>query len=242
MSHPLEYNYGVMNNKHTEIAFILDRSGSMQPLMESAISGFNDLLRDQTKAPDEARFTLVLFDDQYEVPMHAIPIAEAVELDTSTYVPRGSTALLDAVGRTIDELGSRLAAMSKKDRPGKVIVAILTDGLENASQKYTWQDISTKISHQRDTYQWEFLFLGANQDAIATAAEMSIESASAMTYVHDSHGTKSSQRALSRKFTAMRTSGKKDAMSEDVRADLEAPLSKIGEEEDRKSRGEGRGE
>lgn len=225
-----------MNKQLTEIAFILDRSGSMQSQLEAAISGFNTFLRDQRETPGEARFTLVLFDDQYEVPFHSIPIAEAVELDASTFVPRGSTALLDAVGRTIEDLGDRLSKTPEQDRPGQVIVAILTDGLENASEKFSWNDISQKIRHQRDTYRWEFLFLGANQDAIATASQMNIAACSAMPFVHDSHGTSSAQKAMSRKVRAMRMAASGQKMSPTLQEDLAAPLSTIGEEEDRKSR------
>jgi len=227
-----------MKNQLTEIAFVLDRSGSMQSQLEAAISGFNDFLREQRSAPGEARFTLVLFDDQYEVPCNAIPIAEAVELDTSTFVPRGSTALLDAVGRTIDDLGGRLAATAEESRPGQVILVILTDGLENASEKYTWKDISKKIKHQRDTYRWEFLFLGANQDAIATASQMNIAAGSAMSYVQDSHGILSAHKTTNRKVRAMRAAASGKPMDALAQADLAASLSQIGEEEDRKSREE----
>src|SRR6478736_708029 len=116
-----------MNKSLTEIAFILDRSGSMQSMVEPAISGFNRLLREQQQVPGQARFTLVLFDDCYELPINSVPIAEVVELDTASFVPRGSTALLDAIGRTIDDLGKKLGALPEADRPGQVIVAILTD-------------------------------------------------------------------------------------------------------------------
>ncbi len=230
-----------MNKQLTEIAFILDRSGSMQSQLEAAISGFNTFLRDQREAPCEARFTLVLFDDRYEVPFQAIPITEAVELDTTTFVPRGSIALLDAVGRTIDELGNRLSGTPEENRPGQVIIAILTDGLENASEKYSWKDISLKIRHQRDTYRWEFLFLGANQDAIATAAQMNIAVGGAMSFVHDSHGTSSAQKAMSRKVRAMRVAASGQTMSSSLREDFMVPLSQLGEEEDRKSRDQEKG-
>lgn len=101
-----------MNDQLTEIAFILDRSGSMQALVEPAIAGFNRLLREQQQEPGSARFTLVLFDDRYEVAVKSLPISEVVELDTTTFVPRGGTALLDAIGYTIDGLGKRLAPRS----------------------------------------------------------------------------------------------------------------------------------
>ncbi|MFZ4780293.1 MAG: vWA domain-containing protein, partial [Terrimicrobiaceae bacterium] len=141
-----------MNKNLTEIAFILDRSGSMAPVTEAAITGFNVFLRDQQKTEGQARLTLVLFDNEYLVPLDSIPVQEAVALDTTTYVPRASTALLDAIGTTIDRVGARIAAMPEPDRPGQVIVAILTDGYENSSEKFTWKDISHKILEQTNTY------------------------------------------------------------------------------------------
>jgi hypothetical protein len=108
-----------------------------------------------------AKLTLILFDDEYLAPIDALPVAEILPLDNESYVPRGSTALLDAIGRTIDELGARLASLPEQDRPMQVIVAILTDGLENSSQNYTWQKIADAIKQQSEQYRWTFLFLGA---------------------------------------------------------------------------------
>jgi len=113
-----------MNKNLTEIAFILDRSGSMASVTEAAITGFNEFLRNQQKTEGQARLTLVLFDNEYLVPLDGVPVQEAVALDTTTYVPRASTALLDAIGTTIDLLGTRLSAMAESARPGQVIVAI----------------------------------------------------------------------------------------------------------------------
>lgn len=227
-----------MNNNLTEMAVVLDRSGSMQSCVEAAISGFNTFLRDQRAQPGEARITLVLFNDQYETPWGTIPLAEATELDTTTYVPRGSTALLDAIGRTIDDCGARLAAMPEEERPATVLVAILTDGLENSSRQFTWKDISEKIALQRDTYKWEFLFLGANQDAIATAAQISIGAHMSASYAADAAGSTSSFRSTSRKMSALRFRGLPQNMTPAMQADLDAPLTKIQEEEDAKLRGE----
>ena len=225
-----------MNKNLTEIAFILDRSGSMAPVTEAAITGFNEFLRDQQKTEGQARLTLVLFDNEYLVPLDCIPVQEAVALDTTTYVPRASTALLDAIGSTIDRVGARIAAMPEPDRPGQVIVAILTDGYENSSQKFTWKDISHKILEQTNTYKWQFLFLGANQDAIATAANLSIAAANASTYVGDNGGTYSSHKAMSRKTTAMRKMSSGARMSVQERKDTAAPLSEIVAEEDAEGR------
>ena len=224
-----------MNPHLTEIAFILDRSGSMEAMVEPAISGFNRLLREQQQTPGSARFTLVLFDDQYEVPVQSQPIAEVVELDVTTYVPRGSTALLDAIGRTIDDLGVKLGATPEADRPGQVIVAILTDGMENASSHFTWRQVSARIRHQTDTYQWKFLFLGANQDAIATAGRLSIEAVDSTNFAMDAHSYDSSKGALSRKISAIRRrqQGASDAATLN---DAVASLEGLREEEERKGR------
>src|SRR5438874_12932268 len=122
-----------------------------------------------------------------------------------------------------------------RERPGQVIVAILTDGLENASQRFTWKEIAGKIKNQTDTYKWIFLFLGANQDAIATAANLSIAANNAATYVADAAGSKAGQAAFSRKMSAQRRASK-DSASVSERLDAEAPLTQIVSEEDRKTR------
>ena len=222
-----------MNTNLTEIAFILDRSGSMEPLVEQTIAGFNQFLRDQQALPGQARFTLVLFDDRIETPVDAVPVAEVVALDTKTYTTRGCTALLDAIGHTIDTVGARLAATPEADRPGKVIVAILTDGLENASERYSMADINQRITHQREVYQWEFLFLGANQDAIATASTMGIQTHNSATFAADETGVRACVSSLSRKSSAIRRQGMNIHTAEDA-ADLEKSTTDILREEEAK--------
>ena len=223
------------NAYYSDIAFVLDRSGSMKSCQQAAIDGFNQFLADQQKTDGLAKLTLVLFDDEYLVPISSIPAEEVVSLTDETYQPRGCTALLDAIGQTIDDLGQRLAALAEKDRPGQVIVAILTDGLENASQRFTWKEIAGKIKNQTDTYKWIFLFLGANQDAIATAANLSIAANNAANYVADAAGSKAGQAAFSRKMSALRRASM-DSASISERLDAEAPLTQIVSEEDRKTR------
>lgn len=223
------------NPNYTEIAFILDRSGSMQSCRDAAIQGFNAFLADQQKVEGLAKLTLVMFDDEYLVPVSSVPVQEVLPLTHETFVPRNCTALLDAIGQTIDDLGHRLSALAEKDRPGQVIVAILTDGLENASQRFTWKEISGKIKHQTDIYKWIFLFLGANQDAIATAANLSIAANNAATYVADAAGSKASHAAFSRKVRSLRRASMEIASVSD-RLDAEAPLSQVVSEEDRKTR------
>lgn len=225
---------GRMNLHLTEIVFVLDRSGSMGSVAGSAVAGFNEFLHDQQALPGQARFTLVLFDDEYLLAADAVPVAEVAHLDAGTYVPRGSTALLDAIGLTVDSLGRRLATTPEPERPAKVIVAILTDGHENASHRYSSADIAGRIRHQRDKYGWEFLFLGANQDAIATAAQMDIAPANAATFTADVAGAKASFKASSRKAAALRQMAFQpgDMPPED----LYRPLSEIHAEEDRAER------
>lgn len=227
---------GGMNKNLAEIAFILDRSGSMDSVADAAIEGFNHFLRDQQDAPGLARLTLVLFDDEYLVPVRSLPVAEVVPLDRETYVPRNTTALLDAIGRTIDELGNRLSQTPEAERPGTVVVAILTDGLENASTRYSWQDISKRIRHQTDFYKWQFLFLGANQDAIATAAQISISAQNSATYAADAIGTRSSHRSTSRKVRGLRAKAAGVATISES-ADAEASLERLVSEEDNEERG-----
>ncbi|MGV3533077.1 MAG: vWA domain-containing protein [Chthoniobacteraceae bacterium] len=226
-----------MNKDLTEIAFILDRSGSMGSIARDAIAGFNQFLTDQQSAPGQARLTVVLFDDEYQLHVDQVPVAEVLPLDGSTYVPRGSTALLDAIGRTIDNLGKRLGATPEDQRPGKVIVAILTDGQENASHEYSWRAVSRRIRHQTDKYAWEFLFLGANQDAIATCAQLSIAPQNASNWTADGVGAAAGSAALSRKTRVFRSINAGIATPEE-RACAEAPMEELVQEEDRKRRGE----
>ncbi len=170
------------------------------------------------------------------MPVRNLPVHEVIPLDGNTYVPRRTTALLDAVGRTIEELGQTLAAMAESDRPGQVIVAILTDGLENASQRFSWNAVAELIKQQTEQYKWTFLFLGANQDAIATAAQMSIAAANVATYTADAKGSRASCVSFSRKLRAMRHHHIGVATQQE-QADAAAPMSQIVQEEDRKERG-----
>jgi hypothetical protein len=219
-----------MNPNSSHLTFVLDRSGSMEAMTGDAIEGFNALLREQQAIPGHATLTLLLFDDRFESPADFLPIAEVVPLDCETYVPRASTALLDAIGHAIDTTGSRLAAMPESDRPGTVIVAILTDGHENASQRFTWHDIAAKIRHQEEHYSWKFLFLGANQDAIATAAQIGLSADQAATYDASGKGLHASYKTSGRKISAFRRKAAGDQSAEVLR-DAEASTRTLYDEE-----------
>jgi hypothetical protein len=190
----------------TDITIILDRSGSMASVAHDTIGGFNTFLRDQQQVPGKATLTLNQFDDICERVLDAVDIGKAKALDQTTFVPGGSTALLDAIGTSIQDTGKRLETMAEYDRPQKVICVIITDGEENSSKKFTQQQINDMISEQRDKYQWQFVFLGANQDAISSASSIGINAANAMTYANNTQGVASSYGSLSRNLTACRMS------------------------------------
>ena len=195
-----------MNIELTEIAVVLDRSGSMKSMAIEAVGGMNAFLESQQKLPGEAKLTLVLFDHEYIVAHSRRPIKEVPPLDDHTYVPRGSTALLDAIGRTINTIGERLDKTPYAERPGKVIVAILTDGLENASQEFKPKQIRSMIEHQREKYSWEFIYLGANQDAIEVGETIGIASGCAVTFNETPEGASEAFAAVNHTIGAYRAS------------------------------------
>lgn len=193
-----------MKPNYTDINIVLDRSGSMQSIKADTIGGFNAFLEQQKSTPGEATITLAQFDDVYEVVYRAIPLQQAPELNDQTFVPRSATALLDAIGRTINETGIRLAQMAERDRPSHIIFVILTDGEENASQEFSAAQINQMIRHQTDLYKWEFVFLGANQDAITTASNLGMKAGQAMTYAASPQGTQAAFKAMSRNLARFR--------------------------------------
>jgi uncharacterized protein YegL len=164
-----------MKEKYHEIICIIDRSGSMEAIKSDAIGGFNSFIEGQRKFDGEAALTLVLFNDDYKIVYDRRDLQTVPFLNNTTYVPGGTTAMLDAIGRTIDSVGERLSDTPEEDRPEKVIVSILTDGLENASKEYTYEQIGSRIKRQKEKYNWEFIFLAANQDAVASAKMISID-------------------------------------------------------------------
>jgi len=164
-----------MKENLCEIVCIIDRSGSMARIKDDAIGGFNAFIQGQREVPGDAIVTYVQFDHDYEVVFAAKPLQQVGPIDGKIYVPRGQTALLDAIGRTISEVGARLSTMAETDRPGKVIVVILTDGHENFSREMTLSRVREMIQHQQDKYGWKFVFLGAEPSVFSDAAAMGID-------------------------------------------------------------------
>ena len=179
----------------------------MQSIASDVIGGFNGFLAEQQRQVGDCRLTLIQFDDQYEVVYAAEPIAHASRLTEDLFQPRGSTALLDAIGRTIDGTGGRLAALSEDERPDRVMLVIITDGLENASSDFTRAQIFSMISTQRDVFHWSFLFLAANQDAIAEGAKVGIGAQQSLNFSATGAGVRAAARRVSRAVSSLRSSG-----------------------------------
>ncbi len=186
-----------MNKNLTEMVFILDRSGSMSGLEADTIGGYNSLIEKQKQEDGEAAVTTVLFDDQYEMIHDHADIKKVKPMSNKTYYARGCTALLDAIGKTINHVGNRYKYAPDSEVPGKTMVVIITDGYENASKEFQIDKVRGMIEHQKEKYNWEFLFLGANIDAVQTAGTFGIAPDRAVTYEADSEGTKMNFKAVS---------------------------------------------
>ena len=170
-----------MRNDLTDMTVVLDRSGSMASCKDDAEGGLNHLVQEQKKQPGHALYTLVQFDTEYEFVHRAIPLRD---VPPCRLVPRGSTALLDAVGRAIAETGERLHQTPEPERPGLVVFVIVTDGQENSSHEFSKMKIKEMIELQQGVYKWQFTFLGANQDAFAEAGGMGIHVDGALNYAN----------------------------------------------------------
>jgi len=173
----------------TAIAVIIDASGSMMGLTLDTIGSFNQFLTEQQALPGEAAFSLCTFNTHNSLMHDFVPLASASQLTTFSYRCNGGTALLDAMGTTIDSLGAKLAAMPEEERPSKVIVLVITDGEENSSHQFTADQVRAKVTLQRETYNWEFVFMGANIDAIATGHTMGFTAANSLNYDASAFGT-----------------------------------------------------
>lgn len=185
-----------MRNDLTDITVVLDRSGSMDAIKSDMEGGFNTFIEEQRKVPGECRVTLVQFDSEnpYEVVYQNRHVREVTPLNLS---PRGATPLRDALGRAIEDTGARLRNMPEAERPGLVIVVVITDGLENASKEWSREAVRAAVKRQENDYAWKFVYLGANQDAITEASKIGIAAHSALSYNANPESVGSSYSALS---------------------------------------------
>ena len=203
----------------TELVFILDRSGSMSGLETDTIGGFNSMLAQQKKEAGEALVSTVLFANDSTVIHDRLPLSEVPPLTEKEYFTCGCTALLDAVGGTIHHIGNIHKYARREDVPEKTMFIITTDGYENASRRYSYETVRRMIERQKEKYGWEFLFLGANIDAVETAKHFGISEDRAVNYHSDSVGTRLNYEVVSCAITSMRSGA---PMSADWKAPIEA--------------------
>ena len=171
------------------LIFCIDRSGSMSSIKNDMIGGFNQFIKQQLEANiGECRVFAYKFDDTYEVMFEDVDLKDVPILDTNNYVPRGMTALYDAMAITIDNVGARLASMKEEDRPEKVLVVTITDGEENSSRKFGQLDVANRVKHQQEVYNWSFAYIGANQDSWAVGHSIGYVKGTTLDYTANTAG------------------------------------------------------
>lgn len=212
-----------MANNKLELVFILDRSGSMGGLESDTIGGFNSMLEKQKNEEGQVIVTTVLFDNRYELLHDRIDIRAISPITEKEYYVRGNTALLDAIGYTIDKIGNVQKVSAPDMRADKVLFVITTDGMENSSHNFTASDIRYMIERQRERYGWEFIFLGANIDAIATARHYGIDPDRAARYHSDKLGTQFNYDAINKAVSDLRS---KDEIDKDWKSGIDADFKK----------------
>ncbi|MBQ7150785.1 MAG: VWA domain-containing protein [Synergistaceae bacterium] len=198
----------------TEVVFILDRSGSMSGLESDTIGGFNSMLEKQRKEDGEAYISTVLFDHVSEVLHDRVPIEKIEPMTEKQYYVRGNTALLDAIGGAIRHIANIHKYARDEDRPEKTLFVIITDGKENASCNYSYARVKEMIENEKNDYGWEFLFLGANMDAVGEAKMFGIDSRRAVRYHSDRSGTRTNYRVLSKAVSSMRKARSREETDE----------------------------
>lgn len=192
------------------IALVIDKSSSMYGLRKDTIGGVNSFLDEQRKQEGEVLATLVLFSTKYDVAYNMVPIQNVQNLCEDTYIPGGMTALRDAMGTAIDEMGSALRNLPESEKPEKVIVVTMTDGEENSSKEYSSKRLAEMIKHQKDKYSWEFVFLGADESAFEVGASFGIDSNNSAVYGASTVGTRNLFKNVSKGLSRMRSGDKTD--------------------------------
>lgn len=205
----------------TELVFILDKSGSMTGLEQDTIGGYNSMLEKQKQVEGDCVITTVFFDNEYELFHDRIDIKAVHKITDKDYFVGGSTALLDAMGRTIQKIARVQASTAEDYRAEKVLFVIITDGEENSSREYDYRKIKALVEKQKKKYHWEFIFLGANMDAIKTASRFGIAGDRAIDYLADSKGTELNFEMMSNTVASYRQKGYVDeSYIEEIRRDV----------------------
>lgn len=223
-----------MMHNYTHITILLDVSSSMEGLRRATVDGYNEFVGSHKAAIGHATLTQVQFNDDYMEHLAMAPISTVPDMQMRDYVPRGTTALHAAMCRAIDETGERLRKLPEAQRPAKVIFVAITDGLENASHYVPWFradafGLHNRISRQKKDYGWEFVYIGANQDAIAAAGQMGVQAGNALTYAANDQGTQSLYRSLSDKTVKYRAGAAVTCAfdADDVKAQAAAGLANV---------------
>ena len=193
----------------TEIVFILDRSGSMGGLEKDTIGGYNSMLKKQREEEGEAYVSTVLFDNEIEVIHDRVSIERVADITEKEYYVRGCTALLDAVGGAVHHIGNVHKYARDEDRPEKTIFIITTDGMENASKRYSYAKVKQLIERQKEKYGWEFIFMGANIDAESVGERMGIDRDCSVSYESDREGTAMNYAVMSEVISDVRNKRKR---------------------------------
>lgn len=205
----------------TELVFILDKSGSMSGLESDTIGGYNSMLKKQQSIEGECHITTVLFDNYYELLHDRIDIKAVSLITEKEYQVGGSTALLDAIGNTIHKIGNAQKHTAENYRAEKVMLVIITDGEENSSREYSAEKVKAQIERQKTKFGWEFIFLGANIDAVLTAGRFGIAPDRAIDYLADSEGTELNFKVMASAVATFREAGTVDeACFEEIRKDV----------------------
>ena len=214
-----------MNENLTEIVAILDRSGSMIDLTNDTIGGFNTFLKEQQEVTGDAIISTVLFNDSYKLLHDRVDIKKVKPITEKDYIAKGYTALLDAMGKTINDIGLKLSNAAESERPGKVIFFIITDGEENSSREYSQEKVKEMVELQKNTYNWEFIFMGANIDSFSAAASMGISADRAFDIAPDGESIVCAEKAMGMAVRNFRLRGNIDD-GEDFRGRIKKPKHK----------------
>lgn len=200
-----------MKKNLTHIIFIVDRSGSMKNIANDMIGGYNEFIKKQRETPTECFVSFYQFDDVYEKVFERVALQDVRDLDCNTYVPRNMTALYDAMGRTIDEYGQYLGNLSEEERPERILVVTITDGLNNASNQFVLKDVQQRVQHQTEKYGWDFVFLGSNIDAWDTGSSIGVSASSTLQFANVGGSVRNAFNSLSDNATQYRASATKCA-------------------------------
>ena len=195
-----------MRNDYCHISIVLDRSGSMGSIARDTIGGLNTFIEEQKKVSGEATLSLMQFDNAFETIFTFKDIQTIDIYKDYLFMPRGMTALYDAIGKSIADTGEALGKMEENNRPSKVIFVIVTDGEENSSKEYSQQAVQDMIKHQSEVYSWEFVFLGANIDAVSTGTSLGIKGGNTITYAANTDGVTAAYGSVSANLSAFRAS------------------------------------